>query len=349
MRSIARCLIGTIAIFAAVPASADSRGLSVLDGYVGSARHALAVEASRVINVDSESSVEVGQTNVRPRGRKSPAKAFFLSLLVPGLGEFYAGNALRGAVFLGIEAASWTAWNVYNKKGDDARADFIAFQAEHWSFERYDTYRRAVWQDLASRSNVFDPSRPLTQRQQDSLTVLIGTHHYDDCCGQSMPKTDDQYEMIGKYYRFSYGWDDVTVWDNPDRLLRDEIVFSAGSGEIWGTNIDAWLSYRGGELVRAEINDSTGVRQVRYLDQVRSANRELYTRMRKDANDYHNTAKTFTTVILFNHIVSAIHAARITSTLNKTGVYEPPRTSMRMELYDTGYDVVPMMVMRRRF
>ncbi|HDS74511.1 MAG TPA: hypothetical protein ENN56_03125, partial [Firmicutes bacterium] len=346
MRGVVYCLIGAVAVLSPLSAVADSRGPSVLDGYVGSARHALAVEAGRNSTDVVETPDDLGQSTVRPSSRKSPAKAFILSLLVPGLGEFYAGNMLRGAVFFGIEAASWTAWNVYTKKGDDARADFIAFQTEHWNFERYDTYRRAVWQDLAARSNVFDPSRPLAQRQQDSLTVLIGTHHYDDCCGQATPKTDDQYEMIGKYYRFSYGWDDVTVWDNPDKELRDEVVFSAGSGETWGTNLDAWLSYRGGELVRAEINDSTGVRQVRYLEQVHSANRETYTRMRKDANDYHSTAKTFTTVILFNHIVSAIHAARITSKLNETGVYEPPRTSMRMELYDTGSDYVPMMVLR---
>lgn len=350
MRIFKYYMILIITVCIALPIKAEPRENSVLSGYAGSTRHTLVTNARHAADNEPTVTVDLGQdATPRTRGKKSPVKAFFLSLLVPGLGEFYAHNALRGAVFLGIEAASWTAWNVYNKKGDNARTDFIAFQEEHWSFERYDTYRRAVWQDLASRSNVFDPSIPLPRRQQDSLTVLIGTHHYDDCCGQAMPKTDDQYEMVGKYYRFSYGWDDVTVWDQPDKLLRDEILFRAGSGETWGTNIDAWLNYRDGELIRAELSDSSNIRQVRYLDRVQSANRELYTHMRKEANDYHNTAKSFTTVILFNHIVSAIHAARITSIMNEHGTYEAPRTSMRMELYDTGTDVLPMMVMRRRF
>ena len=337
---------------AGAPAFGSGSGVSVLDGYVGSARQYLDAEGARTtVRVEAEPADEVdvsGPSESRPARHVSPKRAFFLSLLVPGLGEFYAGNPTRAAIFLGVEAAAWTAWSVYRGKGNDARDVYIAFQEAHWSFDRYDAYRHAVWAHAAQETDIFNPdTRSLQSRQQDSLSVLVGTHHYDDCCGQPMPSDDDRYEMIGKYFRFSYGWDDATVYDDSSTLLSESGYFPDPGAAEWGTVTADWTSARGGDFVNVAV-DSTGY-QVQNLNLVLSANREEYTQLRADANDHFGTAKKFTTVILFNHIISAIHAARLAKKVNETGVFEAPTTSLRMELLPTQKDLVPMLVVRRRF
>lgn len=49
-----------------------------------------------------------------------------------------------------------------------------------------------------------------------------------------------------------------------------------------------------------------------------SANRESYTYMRLEANDKYKTATTGVTVVIINHLVSALHAAYITNHFNRT-------------------------------
>ena len=49
-----------------------------------------------------------------------------------------------------------------------------------------------------------------------------------------------------------------------------------------------------------------------------SANRETYTHMRLETNDKYKTATTGITVVIINHLVSALHAAYITNKFNST-------------------------------
>jgi len=49
-----------------------------------------------------------------------------------------------------------------------------------------------------------------------------------------------------------------------------------------------------------------------------SANREAYTYMRLEANDKYKTATTAVTVVIINHLVSALHAAYSTNNFNRT-------------------------------
>ncbi|MGH7492463.1 MAG: DUF5683 domain-containing protein [bacterium] len=49
-----------------------------------------------------------------------------------------------------------------------------------------------------------------------------------------------------------------------------------------------------------------------------SANRESYTYMRLEANDKYKTATTGITVVIINHLVSALHAAYTTNSFNRT-------------------------------
>ena len=71
-----------------------------------------------------------GKTVVLKKHKKSARKAFFLSLLVPGSGEYYVGNKKYTKGFVAAEAVIWSA-ALFNKyKGDMWRRDYIAYAAQ---------------------------------------------------------------------------------------------------------------------------------------------------------------------------------------------------------------------------
>lgn len=118
---------------------------------------------------------------------KSPKKAFFLSLLVPGLGELYSGAKWRAAGFMASEALTWLAYVSWRSKGNDLKADFRTFADQHWSETTYH-----AWQ-------AYNQSQPESQQYYETET--LPTKEKD---------IQQYYELIGKYAQFIYGWDDIT-------------------------------------------------------------------------------------------------------------------------------------------
>jgi len=134
------------------------------------------------------------------REKKSPFRAFVYSAIIPGAGQYYNGSKVKAMVFFGIEALTWTGHIVYHGKGEDKTTEFENFADIHWSENRYGDFLFSNWQ----------------VRDDDSVLDAYGnslfTHHLPDT------KTQQYYEMIGKYDQFVFGWDDVdTVATPPTR------------------------------------------------------------------------------------------------------------------------------------
>jgi len=124
---------------------------------------------------------------VQAQSEKSPKKAFFMSLLVPGWGEYYSGAKYRAAGFLGAEALTWLAWASWRSKGADLREEFRVFADQNW-----DEYRYRQWQAY----NAAQPSK-----NQYIETETLPTKQED---------IQQYYELVGKYAQFIYGWSDVS-------------------------------------------------------------------------------------------------------------------------------------------
>ena len=62
---------------------------------------------------------------------KSPGKAFFLSLLIPGLGELYAGSSLKGKIFLATEAAVWSSFAAFEHYSAWKKRDYELYSVAH--------------------------------------------------------------------------------------------------------------------------------------------------------------------------------------------------------------------------
>ncbi|MHB9027969.1 MAG: hypothetical protein ACYC9O_04320 [Candidatus Latescibacterota bacterium] len=58
-------------------------------------------------------------------------KAMFLSLLAPGLGQYYAGSPGYAKAFIAAELAIWGAYYYNTLMKDSKRQDYLAFAATH--------------------------------------------------------------------------------------------------------------------------------------------------------------------------------------------------------------------------
>ncbi|HID96170.1 MAG TPA: hypothetical protein EYP53_08990 [Candidatus Latescibacteria bacterium] len=131
------------------------------------------------LNMNMESGVP---RNTARSPERSTTRAFLLSALVPGSGQLYAGTK-RGFLFLAVEALTWTGYLTWTHKGKELEDDYERFADLHWSEDRYNDY---IWTAVIGT--------PDTTRL---------THNYETSSRQQ------QYEMIGKYDQFVYGWDDT--------------------------------------------------------------------------------------------------------------------------------------------
>lgn len=202
--------------------------------------------------------------------RKSPAKAFLMSFFVPGLGQFYNGSKVKPVVFLGVEVASWVLYVKWNSKGDDLTNEFEAFHHKHWVRSRYED-QYLLW----------------TYGETDDDLILEHevSHHLPDT------KTQQYYEMTGKYDQFAWGWDDAQLGDNS----LDDFSSANPPPGITGQSVNTPYS----------------------------ANRiEIYEPLRKEADDNYRKANRMIILSVANHVVSAfeafIMAKRFNNNLDKT-------------------------------
>ncbi len=131
----------------------------------------------------------VAEFKTEPSGRKSPFKAFLLSAVVPGAGQWYYGSRIKPPVFLAVEALAWGFHLKYHGDGEDATDVYEAFNRAHWSPDAYADYLEYVY----------------GHRDDDDITAQEVSHHLPDT------ETQQYFEMTGKYNQFAWGWDDATL------------------------------------------------------------------------------------------------------------------------------------------
>jgi hypothetical protein len=158
------------------------------------------------------------------RDHKSLWLAGGLSALVPGAGQIYAEAPWwRTALYATIEALGWTAYAVYNGRGNHATEEFQNYADAHWDVTRYITWVAANYQRWSdeqvdkqaasealsaiylSHDQSLHPWERVDFVQLNRLEKAVhgGFSH-------TLPPYGDQqyYEEIGKYAQYRSGWDD---------------------------------------------------------------------------------------------------------------------------------------------
>ncbi|UCE23138.1 MAG: hypothetical protein JSU74_07465 [Candidatus Zixiibacteriota bacterium] len=225
------------------------------------------------------------------RKRKSPGKAFLLSLAVPGLGQYYYGSKVKPFIFLGAEVASWVMYFNWHGEGDDITTEFEAFNREHWSRDRYEQ-QYLLWTYGVTDDDSLPPATPGI------------THNLPDT------RTQQYYEMTGKYDQFAWGWDDAVLGGNvlDDYSATDPppiIVGDAGTPS--------------------------------------SANRLHYETRRNDANNAYDKATRMIFVSMANRLISAFEALFTTKSINRNlqrsgGSFGKVKVSAKLKSFYTKRD-----------
>lgn len=221
------------------------------------------------------------------KDKKSLFLAGMFSAIIPGSGEFYTENYWQSILFIGIEAASWIVNIKYNKKGDDQTNFYQNYANEHWSVVRY-----ANWIERNLDKIVPD------QTNVQKCRVLF----------QSVYKPGDK------------PWEQI----NWDKLNEIERIIGSGGGK--GQAFSHTLPYYGEQQYFELIgkypqfsqgwDDSDQNDNGDFYDRVTN-NFKYYSSERGKANDYYNIASTFASIIVVNHIVSAIDAVLMAHFYNK--------------------------------
>ncbi len=228
---------------------------------------------NRIQEMDVDKNIDANYVN-----KKSPVLAGFLSLAVPGAGEFYSESYLKSILFIALEAAAITTSVIYENKGNDQTISFQNFANAHWDVAQYARWTMANLSTLNPALNPENYSglfsgqgqvnwQILNQLEEDVSRGEAGSYY-----SHRLPSYGDQqyFEMIGKYPQFNVGWDDFGDENTP----------------------------------------------FQYGDPL-TANFHYYSSERGKANDFYNVATKAVIVVIVNHVISAIDAAWTASRYNK--------------------------------
>jgi hypothetical protein len=280
-----------------------------------------------------------GETEeVKAVAPKSTRKAFFLSLLLPGLGEYYVGSK-RGIAFLGVEAVAWWMYFHFTGKGNDLDSEFRAFADSHWRYSAgAGEYSYVEWlADKMTDNSVSTEDLPWKYEDlaknsayMDSITKILidktvmGISH-------ALPSTRNQqyYEMIGKYPQFVYGWEDIAGYTTVD---------SQGNRVTHYPN--------------TALVDSTGKPNGNYdegIQNVKSPLRNRYEDIRYDSNQNLKMGQNGINLMIVNRIVSAIDASRLAYHHNKGLESELSMVRVNVVAREINDHKVPMLMFTKKF
>lgn len=238
----------------------------------------LQYDLSTEINGDSSSDSSDAARTVDSKRLYSPFRAGLFSAVIPGAGQFYTKNYLKGSLHLGAEVLLWVLYATYENKGDDKTSEFQKYADEHWSVIRYAYWIRDNYQTYYSNSivpvqqseDIAQPWNYVNWSQLNSAEEQIGGVQHSGFSHKLAPYGAQQYyEMIGKYSQFGGGWDDASAFTT-DNILTDNVT-------------NNFLKYRD---------------------------------MRGKANSFYNIGTTVSYIIVANHVFSALEAAWNASKLN---------------------------------
>lgn len=292
------------------------------------------------------------------RDGKSPLVAAGLSLLVPGAGEFYGKDYIRSGIFFGIEVFTLSMWYYYESDGDDRRDEYRDYAdanfdeqlyyggllgmtqnvinwlegknslvpgdefnaADYWSYEYFSD--RDHWtHELKDSLAVYD-FLALSYKEGFNgfpLTLIGNANQFTHNLPET--KTQQYYEMIGKYHQFSCGWNDFNGYDyNADGsvvMVQDSVMASDGTYV---------------KLERPKLKDGA----FDYTENgYTSPQVDFYEDLRNETNEAYEMGQNFLMVTLLNHVASAFDASYV---IKKKYQID---TQLRIENSDKGEAIGP--------
>lgn len=248
------------------------------------------------------------------RGRyKSPRRALFMSLALPGAGQVYVGgsswNYARAVAYLSAEIALGLGWYHYSVRlyNREVRR-YTAYAKNHFSIGLLERRMLDLYNSLdsdADQANFRQLYRLEGAGREEYCRAIYGSETAFACASFSTAQAHQQNfpeeQMLGESQEQRGGFRNETA------LLRMLALEDYVLG--W---VDADSVRTVGSLdLSGEIKDELGI----------SAHRQRYINMRNQATDYADMQPYFLGAILLNHIVSAVDAA-LSARAHNAGLYQ---------------------------
>lgn len=285
-------LLASLLIFSSnALGTSDSPNISVFDKELHKVRYNVAYAAA-ADGWDFDEPFANEPNSFKSSGKKSPGKAFLMSLAVPGLGQYYYGSKIKPIAFIGVEATAWILHLNWHNKGEELTDEFEQYNRDHWIQDHYEDYLEIAY--------------GYRDDEHDSITAPEVSHNLPDT------RTQQYYEMTGKYDQFAWGWDDAEL----NGLTHDD----------FDTSLTSTFPPR---ITSPETKPY-------------SANRLEYETMRDNANKKLDNANKMVMVALANHVVSAIEAFISTKSVNnkarKAGEFSSWKIKPTLKSYNSKRD-----------
>lgn len=279
-----------------------------------------AVYADLPFDEDSALEIKLKTDPEAARRYRSPRKAFFFSLLLPGAGQAYCGSWAKMTVFAAAEIGLAVGWyQIAVVASRDKANQAKRYATSHWSQGKYESNWQRVF-TIDSSSLLRGASAP--QRESYCLSLYgdgndasesrqacvdapananysqhdrqfgAGNSSSPDSVFAHIVQPDPFYDMIGRYSEFVPGWMDAQDTATPDGLRNYYNALIANTQDpTKPIPINPW-----------------GVSQMQ-------AN---YRALRSRSDDLARTQKLFLGGMVLNHLVSALDAALQASRMNRT-------------------------------
>ena len=262
------------------------------------------------------------------RRYRSPRKAFFLSLMIPGAGQVYCGSYVKAGLFAATEIGLGVAWwkvAIVESRNKEREAEKYA--AEHWRQQRYEESWARIYSDTVSVTNaMMSASAPNRLSYCDALYGAGSSSPADSACleapGARYGLHSGQFSVGGTSSAAAGAWSGDSVQSYWSRNVKDMTSFYdlvgrydefASGWEDNSTNVspsDVQAFY-----YLVTDNDPSTVPGNLWGT---SAMRAHYLSMRSRSDQLARMEKWFLGGMILNHLVAAFDAALQASRMNRS-------------------------------
>jgi hypothetical protein len=159
--------------------------------------------------------LEAGLKQENNSQQLSPSRSLVYSLALPGLAQYLNNDRARAYLYLGLEVLAITLYSSFNSEGDRQTGRVEDYVNNETGFDRIKYFRNIYIAEHGAESL---PSELLGSdsggafgRLKENTALYADLQYLENLHGDgvhSLPstKTQQYYEMVGKYYSFYHGW-----------------------------------------------------------------------------------------------------------------------------------------------